>query len=227
MAHPAAALAEDEVDVEVVPHAFKCSVCLDVLIDPLLQSCGHSICPECRDLLRSAVCPECRQRCTMYTPNLIVKQHVWATYPKACRKKLEKLNGGWTIVEKAAGCTASLKRKLIDYVDKQYRNHKRVAYPPPPGSGLSVEWNGFISARLREPPGTTGATTGPPASTGPATTAAAASPLEIRLPGPAAHVFKLAMVKDGELFLAFGPPLGRSAASSRTNNVLDSDDDDV
>ncbi len=215
MAHPAAAVVpEDEVDIEVVPHAFKCSVCLDVLIDPLLQSCGHSICPECRDLLRSAVCPECRQRCTMYTPNLIVKQHVWATYPKACRKKLEKLNGGWTIVEKAAGCTASLKRKLIDYVDKQYRNHKRVAYPPPPGSGLSVEWNGFISARLREAPGT---------STGPATPAGpVASPLEIRLPGPAAHVFKLAMVKDGELFLAFGPPLGRQAS-----RVVDSDDDDV
>lgn len=220
MAHPAAAaVPEDEADIELVPHAFKCSVCLDVLIDPLLQSCGHSICPECRDLLRSAVCPECRQRCTMYTPNLVVKQHVWATYPKACRKKLEKLNGGWTIVEKAAGCTASLKRKLIDYVDKQYRNHKRVAYPPPPGSGLSVEWNGFISARLRDTPGTS---TGPAAAGPPV-----APPLEIRLPGPAAHVFKLAMVKDGELFLAFGPPLGRSAGSSRTSNVLDSDDDDV
>lgn len=212
------AVPEDEADIELVPHAFKCSVCLDVLIDPLLQSCGHSICPECRDLLRSAVCPECRQRCTMYTPNLIVKQHVWATYPKACRRKLEKLNGGWTIVEKAAGCTASLKRKLIDYVDKQYRNHKRVAYPPPPGSGLSVEWNGFISARLAAT-STGPATTGPAAPTGPPV----APPLEIRLPGPAAHVFKLAMVKDGELFLAFGPPLGRQAAS----RVVDSDDDDV
>lgn len=226
MAHPRppapdVVVPEDEADIELVPHAFKCSVCLDVLIDPLLQSCGHSICPECRDLLRSAVCPECRQRCTMYTPNLIVKQHVWATYPKACRRKLEKLNGGWTIVEKAAGCTASLKRKLIDYVDKQYRNHKRVAYPPPPGSGLSVEWNGFISARLA---GTTGTTTGPAASTpttGPGLPVA--PPLEIRLPGPAAHVFKLAMVKDGELFLAFGPPLGRQPAS----RVVDSDDDDV
>lgn len=190
---------------------FKCSVCKDVMIDPLLQTCGHSICQDCRDGLLDTKCPECRQVCTAYTPNLIVKQHNWSVYPKACRKKQHKINGGWSVLEKAPGCSNLLKRKLIDYIDRSRSNpatsNKRLACPAPSNASLSA-WNGYISVRLD-----------------PAVTL----PTDIRLSGPSAHVFKLAMVKDRELFLAFGPPV---VAGSRGRNhaapmAYDSDDDDL
>ncbi len=181
--------------VELVPKAFQCSICFDVMIDPLLQSCGHSICADCRDKLLNSNCPECRQLCSVYTPNLVVKQHVWATYPKACRRKQERLNCGWTILEKAAAFPSGTKRKVIEYVDRLHRvwPNKKLAFPAPSHAGIPpLDWNGFISAKLDM--STTNNNLAP-------------TSLDIRLPGNAAHVFKMAMIKNNELFLAFGAPI--------------------
>lgn len=38
-----------------------CPVCLEDNIEVLRFSCGHDLCPDCRDQLRQALCPLCRK----------------------------------------------------------------------------------------------------------------------------------------------------------------------
>jgi len=202
------------------------------MIEPLLQSCGHSLCQDCRDLLINRNCPECRHPCTQYTPNLIVRQLVWERFPKACKKKKDSLNHGWTVVHAAQDWSAGLKRKLIDYVEQPVRHlrnritegknavqpdpdppivqlpaPKRLACPAPNSEGMP-SWNGYVSATLASP--------------------VISASMDMRLPGPMAHVLKMIMVKNNQLFIAFGQPIvsnSRSSHGGRGRVAPDFDDD--
>ncbi|CAM4574253.1 unnamed protein product [Leuciscus chuanchicus] len=55
-------------DVSIYQDEFQCSVCLDLLKDPVTTSCGHSFCESCitgcwdqEDQMRVYSCPQCRQ----------------------------------------------------------------------------------------------------------------------------------------------------------------------
>ncbi|KAG2465734.1 TRI25 ligase, partial [Polypterus senegalus] len=43
---------------------FTCSVCLDILTDPVAISCGHSFCRKCWDQSQLFSCPQCRKNFT-------------------------------------------------------------------------------------------------------------------------------------------------------------------
>ncbi|CAD6199306.1 unnamed protein product [Caenorhabditis auriculariae] len=50
---------------------FCCSICLDVFIDPVITTCGHTFCSFCisQHTILHHNCPMCRQKITMTIPN--------------------------------------------------------------------------------------------------------------------------------------------------------------
>ena len=52
---------------------FKCAICLSVLAEPLLTSCGHLFCDECIDGINDN-CPTCRQNFTSTPEGFVARK---------------------------------------------------------------------------------------------------------------------------------------------------------
>ena len=49
-----------------------CPVCLEIPFEPMVGTCGHTICIGCREKMKTNICPMCRQR-VGFKPNFMMK----------------------------------------------------------------------------------------------------------------------------------------------------------
>ncbi len=49
---------------------FSCAICIDLLVDPVVGTCGHDFCRVCYEtwLAKATLCPLCRQQLSTTTP---------------------------------------------------------------------------------------------------------------------------------------------------------------
>eukprot|EP00163_Fabomonas_tropica_P009563 TRINITY_DN19381_c0_g1_i1.p1 TRINITY_DN19381_c0_g1~~TRINITY_DN19381_c0_g1_i1.p1 ORF type:complete len:268 (-),score=10.63 TRINITY_DN19381_c0_g1_i1:251-1054(-) len=87
----AAAAKENAADDEEIPEDLRCSICLDVLFDPVSLPCGHTFCQPCVHRPHNSkwhlidTCPLCRQEVSLVGPvnvNVILRDLVKSRFPK-------------------------------------------------------------------------------------------------------------------------------------------------
>lgn len=89
---------EDEKEDAEVPKEYQCSVCLDIMHNPvLLAGCGHSACEGCVLALPRKECPLCRTKYKAFIPNVSLRQMLIQEYPDAYDRHAKQLLNGWEI----------------------------------------------------------------------------------------------------------------------------------
>jgi len=77
------------IDTDQLVSLLECSVCLDMLVEPMVLGCGHTYCRECVGQVSRTTdapcCPVCRVRFSPHIPpvNRLVRDIVRATHGSA------------------------------------------------------------------------------------------------------------------------------------------------
>lgn len=71
---------------ETVPSKMQCAVCLQVLLDPMVNTCGHSICGSCWPTCKG-LCPICRK---FVSPDLAVNFTLKDVIEEQCPREVKR-----------------------------------------------------------------------------------------------------------------------------------------
>ena len=80
-----------EEDLEEIDEDLVCSICLDLLYNPLCTQCGHTFCKSClaESLLNKRECPLCNELCYISNAsvNVTLRKMLEKMYPKYTKKR--------------------------------------------------------------------------------------------------------------------------------------------
>lgn len=80
-------LKEDE---EAIPASLKCPSCKELLVEPEIYPCGHTVCGECKGPEMGS-CPVCKCMYLSTTPNSIIAKIIEEKYFKQLQKRKQDL----------------------------------------------------------------------------------------------------------------------------------------
>lgn len=106
-------------DPEEIPQEFLCSVCKEIMVEPGIFACGHSMCEHCQNRLKKRKCPQCQQRFDKFIPNIVLRQHLQQKYPEVYADQIRLQSNGWTVLH----CDAIYKghqSKVMSALDKHF-----------------------------------------------------------------------------------------------------------
>lgn len=104
---------------EEVPLDFTCSACKEILVEPGLFDCGHSLCEICFYSLRQGVCPECRYPFTQFTLQIGLRNYLQSRYPVEYARRLKSGWNDWEIDLCVSNWKSSLP-ELLSLLDSKF-----------------------------------------------------------------------------------------------------------
>ena len=71
---------------------FQCSICIEMLLQPMITNCGHSFCNKClaRWTQESSTCPECRNELTHASRSYMAEEIINKIIENADPRKIEE-----------------------------------------------------------------------------------------------------------------------------------------
>lgn len=104
---------------EEVPLDFICIVCRDILVEPGLFDCGHSLCEICFYSLQQAECPTCREPLGYFTLQIGLRNFLQSQFPVAYARRLKSGWNDWDIDLCVRNWKSSLPR-LLRLLDEKF-----------------------------------------------------------------------------------------------------------
>lgn len=116
-----------------------CSVCLQILFDPILTACGHSFCYKCWDRLAATAkaelsrprCPACRTECTESPPrdavrDALVREHQPVEWHRRRELALADARGALRIVQGAERDKAEAESEILEADEQRSPDGRRT-----------------------------------------------------------------------------------------------------
>jgi len=109
---------EDEKEEVVIPDPFQCPVCRELLIEPEMFTCGHTLCKICtsdqKKMYSGSTCPVCRTSSYSTAPNLALRQIIEQQYPEIAKARALQLKEIQDLGSKLATYPRSARYKKMD-----------------------------------------------------------------------------------------------------------------
>jgi len=102
----------------VIPDPFCCPICRELLIEPEMFSCGHTLCKLCITNTKrphmGCTCPVCRASIYTTAPNLALRDVITQQYPEQQQKRAQQLKEIQDLGSKLTTYTRSARFKKVE-----------------------------------------------------------------------------------------------------------------